>query len=86
MISVDAGKKELVGAYANKGRCWRPEGQPSWSLIARPLSLSGIPGDGRVGGPADAASPSGAALGEARVHARRVADEVPESCGPAPSG
>ena len=28
VISVDAKKKELVGAYANKGRTWRPKGQP----------------------------------------------------------
>ena len=28
VISVDAKKKELAGAYANKGRAWRPEGQP----------------------------------------------------------
>jgi hypothetical protein len=28
VISVDAKKKELVGAYANKGRAWRPRGEP----------------------------------------------------------
>jgi hypothetical protein len=28
VISVDAKKKELAGAYANKGRTWRPKGQP----------------------------------------------------------
>ena len=28
VISVDAKKKELIGAYANKGRAWRPKGQP----------------------------------------------------------
>ena len=28
VISVDAKKKELVGAYANKGRTWRPKGDP----------------------------------------------------------
>ena len=28
VISVDAKKKELVGAYANKGRAWRPKGEP----------------------------------------------------------
>lgn len=27
-VSVDAKKKELVGEYANKGRTWRPTGQP----------------------------------------------------------
>jgi hypothetical protein len=25
---VDTKKKELVGAFANKGRTWRPKGQP----------------------------------------------------------
>lgn len=28
VISVDTKKKELVGAFANKGRAWRPEGCP----------------------------------------------------------
>ena len=28
VISVDAKKKELVGAYAKKGRTWRPKGDP----------------------------------------------------------
>ncbi len=28
VISVDAKKKELIGAYANKGRSWRPQGEP----------------------------------------------------------
>ena len=28
MISVDTKKKELVGAFANKGRTWRSKGQP----------------------------------------------------------
>jgi Rhodopirellula transposase DDE domain len=28
VISVDTKKKELVGEYANKGREWRPKGQP----------------------------------------------------------
>ena len=28
VISVDAKKKELVGGYANKGRAWRPKGEP----------------------------------------------------------
>jgi hypothetical protein len=28
VISVDTKKKELVGAYANKGREWRPSGEP----------------------------------------------------------
>ena len=28
MISVDAKKKELVGAYTNKGRAWRPKADP----------------------------------------------------------
>jgi DDE family transposase len=28
VISVDAKKKELVGAHANKGRAWRPKGEP----------------------------------------------------------
>jgi len=28
VISVDTKKKELVGAFANKGRTWRPQGQP----------------------------------------------------------
>jgi len=28
VISVDAKKKELIGRYANKGRAWRPKGQP----------------------------------------------------------
>ena len=28
MISVDAKKKELIGQYANKGRTWRPVGDP----------------------------------------------------------
>jgi len=28
VISVDAKKKELAGAYANKGRAWRPKGEP----------------------------------------------------------
>ncbi len=28
VISVDTKKKELVGAFANKGREWRPRGQP----------------------------------------------------------
>jgi hypothetical protein len=28
VISVDAKKKEIVGEYANKGRTWRPAGQP----------------------------------------------------------
>src|SRR6266705_2126437 len=28
VISVDAKKKELVGAYASKGRSWRPKGDP----------------------------------------------------------
>jgi hypothetical protein len=28
VISVDAKKKELVGQYANKGRSWRPAGNP----------------------------------------------------------
>jgi transposase len=27
-ISVDAKKKELIGQYANKGRAWRPKGDP----------------------------------------------------------
>jgi transposase len=29
VISVDTKKKELVGEFANKGREWRPEGQPA---------------------------------------------------------
>src|SRR6202041_1863622 len=28
VISVDAKKKELIGQYANKGRTWRPTGDP----------------------------------------------------------
>jgi hypothetical protein len=28
VISVDAKKKELIGQYANKGRVWRPAGDP----------------------------------------------------------
>lgn len=28
VVSVDAKKKELVGEYANRGRVWRPAGQP----------------------------------------------------------
>jgi hypothetical protein len=28
VISVDAKKKELIGAYANRGRAWRPAGDP----------------------------------------------------------
>lgn len=28
VISVDTKKKELVGAFANKGRTWRPKGRP----------------------------------------------------------
>lgn len=28
VISVDAKKKELIGQYANKGRIWRPRGDP----------------------------------------------------------
>lgn len=28
VISVDTKKKELVGAFANKGRTWRPKGKP----------------------------------------------------------
>jgi len=28
VISVDTKKKELVGAFENKGRTWRPQGQP----------------------------------------------------------
>lgn len=28
VISVDAKKKELVGLYKNKGRTWRPKGEP----------------------------------------------------------
>jgi hypothetical protein len=28
VISVDAKKKEIIGEYANKGRTWRPAGQP----------------------------------------------------------
>jgi hypothetical protein len=28
VISVDTKKKELVGAFKNKGRTWRPKGQP----------------------------------------------------------
>jgi hypothetical protein len=28
VISVDAKKKELIGAYASKGRTWRPAGNP----------------------------------------------------------
>jgi Rhodopirellula transposase DDE domain len=28
VISVDAKKKELIGEYANKGRAWRPAGDP----------------------------------------------------------
>jgi hypothetical protein len=28
LISVDTKKKELVGAFQNKGRTWRPQGQP----------------------------------------------------------
>ena len=28
VISVDTKKKELVGAFQNKGRTWRPQGQP----------------------------------------------------------
>ena len=28
VISVDAKKKELIGPYANKGRAWRPAGNP----------------------------------------------------------
>jgi transposase len=28
VVSVDAKKKELVGAFANKGREWQPKGQP----------------------------------------------------------
>jgi transposase len=29
VVSVDTKKKEVVGAYANKGRAWRPEGEPT---------------------------------------------------------
>ena len=29
MISVDTKKKELVGAFRNGGREWRPEGEPT---------------------------------------------------------
>jgi hypothetical protein len=29
VISVDAKKKELIGDYANKGRTWRPTGNPT---------------------------------------------------------
>jgi hypothetical protein len=28
VISVDAKKKELIGQYANRGRTWRPQGDP----------------------------------------------------------
>ena len=28
VISVDTKKKELVGQYGNRGRCWRPRGEP----------------------------------------------------------
>jgi hypothetical protein len=34
VISVDTKKKELVGAFANKGREWRPHGEPqNWSAF-----------------------------------------------------
>ena len=39
VISVDAKKKELVGEYANKGRAWRPVGQP------RRVGVHDFPGD-----------------------------------------
>lgn len=29
VVSVDCKKKELVGEYANKGRAWRPQGEPT---------------------------------------------------------
>jgi transposase len=29
VVSVDAKKKELIGAYGNRGRQWRPAGQPA---------------------------------------------------------
>lgn len=29
VISVDTKQEELVGAFANKGRAWRPQGQPN---------------------------------------------------------
>jgi hypothetical protein len=28
VISVDTKKKELVGQFGNRGRCWRPQGEP----------------------------------------------------------
>ena len=28
VISVDTKKKELIGPFQNKGRTWRPQGQP----------------------------------------------------------
>ena len=33
MISVDAKKKELVGAFANAGKTWRPKGEPEEVLV-----------------------------------------------------
>ncbi len=33
VISVDAKKKELVGAFANAGKTWRPEGEPEEVLV-----------------------------------------------------
>ncbi len=33
VISVDAKKKELVGAFANAGKTWRPKGEPEEVLV-----------------------------------------------------
>ena len=30
VVSVDTKKKELIGAFRNAGRTWRPEGAPQW--------------------------------------------------------
>ena len=38
VVSVDTKKKEVVGEYANKGRAWRPEGEPT------PVSTHDFPG------------------------------------------
>ncbi|HYV42482.1 MAG TPA: ISAzo13 family transposase, partial [Thermoanaerobaculia bacterium] len=33
VVSVDTKKKELIGAYRNAGRVWRPKGQPEEVLV-----------------------------------------------------
>jgi transposase len=33
VVSIDAKKKELVGAYANKGREWQPKGRPEQANV-----------------------------------------------------